>query len=307
MTPKKLQMPFKEGTQWERILETTRKALKSGALKPIKTEGKVMENAGVGFQVRIVESLARKAADKILMAEKSKGKNEKPNPFLPYEKEMFVGDISKTHLCLLNKFNVIEHHLLIVTKVFEHQETLLTLRDFEAACRCMAEFEGLAFYNGGKIAGASQDHKHLQMIPLPMAPTGKAVPMESLFEQPRKIPGMVPGLPFVHAFKRFSPITNIPHETAAQALHQMYRLMLQQVGLNAFREREETLQSGPYNLLFTREWMLLVPRSREYFETISVNALGFAGALLARNPEEMALIEKTGGMGVLKHTAVARP
>jgi len=52
--------------------------------------------------------------------------------------------------------------------------------------------------------------------------------------------------------------------------------------------------------------MLLVPRSREFFESISVNALGFAGAMLARNPEEMALIEKKGGMGVLKHTTIAR-
>ena len=92
---------------------------------------------------------------------------------------------------------------------------------------------------------------------------------------------------------------------AAQALHQMYRLMLQQVGMNPFTEREETLQSGPYNLLFTRRWMLLVPRSREFFESISVNALGFAGALLARTPEEMDFIQNKGGMCILKHTAVA--
>lgn len=296
--------PFVKGTLWTRILEMTREALKSGALKPIHTEGRVMRDGGVDFRVRVVESLARKAADKILQAEKTKGKKETPNPFLPYEKEMFVSDISDTHLCLLNKFNVIEHHLLIVTRAFEHQETLLTVRDFQAMCRCMAEFEGLAFYNGGKIAGASQDHKHLQLIPLPMGSTGPSAPMESLFEQQQKTPGLVPGLPFVHAFKRFSSITDIPHDMGPPALHKMYRLMLHQVGLNAFSEREETLQSGPYNLLFTREWMLLVPRSREFFESISINALGFAGALLARNPEEMDLIEKKGGMGVLEHTAV---
>jgi len=28
--------------------------------------------------------------------------------------------------------------------------------------------------------------------------------------------------------------------------------------------------------------------------------------MLARNPEEMALIEKKGGMGILKHTGIAR-
>ena len=264
-----------------------------------------MADGGVDFQVRIVSSLARKDADKILLAKSSDRKNEKPNPFLPYEKEMFVADISNTHLCLLNKFNVINHHLLIVTRGFEHQERLLTVRDFEAIWRCMTEFDGLAFYNGGKIAGASQDHKHLQLIPLPMAQTGHPVPMESLMDRQQKTPGIIPGLPFVHAFKRFSSMKDIPHDMAAQALFQMYRLMLQQMGMNPFTEREETLQSRPYNLLFTREWMLLVPRSKEFFESISVNSLGFAGALLARNPEEMDLIQTKGGMGVLKHTAVA--
>ena len=79
-------------------------------------------------------------------------------------------------------------------------------------------------------------------------------------------------------------MTGMPHDSVAQILHQMYRLMLQQLGMNSFSEREETLQSGPYNLLFTRRWMLLVPRSKEFFESISVNAIGFSGALLARNP-----------------------
>ena len=299
-------LPFREGTLWTRILKTTREALNRGSLQPIQTEGMIVADGGVDFLIRMVSSLARKDADKILMAENSREKAENPNPFLPYEKEMFVGDISDTHLCLLNKFNVIEHHLLIVTRIFEHQERLLTIRDFHAILRCMAEFEGLAFYNGGKIAGASQDHKHLQLIPLPMGSSGRAVPMESLFEAPQKIPGMVHAIPFVHAFKRFSSIADIQCDVAAQALYQMYRLMLQQVGMNPFTEREETLQSAPYNLLFTHEWMLLVPRSREFFESISVNALGFAGALLARNPEEMDLIQKNGGMAVLKHTAIPR-
>jgi len=303
MNPKPNISIFEKGTLWGKILDTTDSALQSGALKPIKTEGRVITDGGVDFLVRIVESLARKEAEKTLKAGKNRIKDKNYNPFLPYDQEMFVADISDTHLCLLNKFNVIEHHLLIVTRVFEHQERLLTARDFQAIWRCMTEFEGLAFYNGGEIAGASQDHKHLQLIPLPMASKGPPVPMESLMKQPQKMPGVIAGLPFIHAFKRFSAITDIPGEMAAQTLHQMYRLMLQQVGMNAFSEREETLQSGPYNLLFTRQWMLLVPRSKEFFESISINSLGFAGALLARNREEMDLIEKKGGMRVLQHTA----
>jgi ATP adenylyltransferase len=307
MNPKSNLSIFEKGTLWRKILGATDSALQSGALKPIKTEGRVITNGGVDFLVRMVESLARKEAEKSLKAGKNRKKDEKYNPFLPYDKEMFMADISDTHLCLLNKFNVIEHHLLIVTRAFEHQERLLTARDFQAIWRCMAEFDGLAFYNGGEIAGASQAHKHLQLIPLPIASKGPPVPMESLMKQKQEMPGIITGLPFVHAFKRFSAITDIPSEMAARTLHQMYRLMLQQVGMNSFTEREETLQSGPYNLLFTRRWMLLVPRSKEFFESISINSLGFAGALLARNPEEMDLIMKKGGMQVLQHTAFARP
>ena len=48
--------------------------------------------------------------------------------------------------------------------------------------------------------------------------------------------------------------------------------------------------------------MLLVPRSKEFFGPISVNALGFAGALLAKNQHEMKLLMEQG-MGVLLHTA----
>lgn len=298
--------PFLNGTLWRRIRKTTDAALQIGALKPIKTQGSVMADGGVDFLVRVVESLARKDAEKVLKAGRDKKKGGNANPFLPYEQPMFVADVSNTHLCLLNKFNVIEHHLLIVTRKFEHQETLLTVRDFQAIWRCLAEFEGLAFYNGGKVAGASQDHKHLQLIPLPMSSTGYPVPVESLMEKPQGTPGVIPGLPFLHAYKRFTPMTGISHDSVAKILHQMYRLMLQQLGMNPFSEREETLQSGPYNLLFTRRWMLLIPRSKEFFESISVNSIGFAGALLARNPEEMALIEKKGGMGMLQHTAFGR-
>ncbi len=303
-------MFHEKGALMARTVETTRRALKSGALQPIITESAVVEDGGVDFQFRILSSLAGKAEEKRAREEKTSGKQEKPNPFLPFEKELFVANISKTHLCLLNKFNVIPHHLLIVTREFEDQETLLTLQDFEAICTCMADFEGLAFYNGGETAGASQKHKHLQMIPLPMEgetgmKRGLRVPMESLFEKApvEAGPVAVPGLPFKHVYGRFPKDLQNPVTDFAPAARRMYRRMLERVGLNPLNPSEKEIQSGPYNLLFTCEWMLLVPRSREFFGPVSVNALGFAGALLAKNREEMALLLKAGGMGVLRHTA----
>jgi ATP adenylyltransferase len=51
--------------------------------------------------------------------------------------------------------------------------------------------------------------------------------------------------------------------------------------------------------------MLLVPRSHECFETISVNALGFAGSLFVRDAEQLKTIDNRGPMTVLRRVAIA--
>ena len=112
---------------------------------------KVVEDAGVPFLLRSASSLRRKAADKKGRA----GKRDRNfNPFLPPEPELTLGAISQTHTAVLNKFNVLEQHLLIVTRDFEHQETLLSEADFHALWLALGEIDGLGFYNGGAEAGA---------------------------------------------------------------------------------------------------------------------------------------------------------
>jgi len=63
---------------------------------------------------------------------------------------------------------------------------------------------------------------------------------------------------------------------------------------------------APYNLLVTRQWLLLVPRSQEFFEGISINALGFVGALLVKEVAQLAMLRKQGPMSALQHVAVPR-
>lgn len=299
---------LKSGSLWVETLQRTEQALRVGALLPITTESTFINDGGINFMVRIVTNLARKTMQKQTEGDESVaiGK-KKPNPFLPFETDMFVSDISDTHICLLNKFNVIDHHLLIVTREFEDQEMLLTQRDFEAIRSCIAEFDALAFYNGGKVAGASQPHKHLQMIPLPMAKNGPRAPIEPLFDAARSVKelGVVPGLPFVHSYARIASDSSKDVSWTSNEGYRLYRQMLQSVGLNSQHGPEKSRQSGPYNFLFTREWMLLVPRATEFFGPISVNALGFAGALLVQDEQQMRMLQDHGCMAVLKHTAVA--
>ncbi len=46
--------------------------------------------------------------------------------------------------------------------------------------------------------------------------------------------------------------------------------------------------------------MLVVPRSRENWRGVSINALGFAGSLLVRNREELDELKRIGPLAVLK-------
>ncbi|WP_414546537.1 ATP adenylyltransferase family protein [Nostoc sp. CCY0012] len=292
---------LQSGTLWTSVKQTTEHALKCGALLSIPTKFEFVEQDGVSFLVRILSNLERKDAAKQQQQKKTTSTQDF-NPFLPYEEDLYVADISDTHVCILNKFNVVDYHLLIITRAFEEQESLLTLEDFTAMWACLADFDGLAFYNSGKISGASQRHKHLQLVPLPLSASGMQTPMELLLKS-AKFPNAIatiPELPFVHAFALLDPHwAQSPLVAAAKTL-ELYYGLLSSVGLNIVNGNK---LSGAYNLLATKEWMIIVPRSQEHFASISVNSLGFAGALLVRNETEMQILKNQGPMNILKQVA----
>ena len=294
------------GTLWQKILDRTEHALRCGALRSIQTECEFVEQANVRFLVRISCNVARKIAAKKQEEQKKVLTGKDFNPFLPYEEDLFVADISETHLCLLNKFNVVDHHLLIITRAFEEQDTWLTLADFEALWACLAEYDGLAFYNGGSLAGASQRHKHLQLIPLPMVPGAMQLPIAPLLvEQPTSTATMMlSGFPFRNGFARFDPMLAQKSLPMPMLMHQCYQTLLQTMGLCGDDRPLAEQPTAPYNLLATREWMLIVPRSQESFESISVNALGFAGSLFARDKTQMQQLKAYGPMNLLLKVAI---
>jgi sulfate adenylyltransferase (ADP) / ATP adenylyltransferase len=255
------------------VRAATERALASGALEPIGTESEVIDDAGAPFVVRIASSLAAKAN-----ATKAPASAD---PLGDYEPALFVGDVGAAHYALLNKFPVMSPHLLVVTRTFEPQERLLGAADFAALDALLAELDWLAFYNGGRDAGASQARKHLQLVPLPLAPEARApVPLEPLITTGR--------LPFRHAY------APLPQPADMQT---RYRELLARCGISALADGR---QSMPYNLLATRRWMLVVPRAQERYEGVSLNALAFAGSLFARDRDQLERIKAAGPMNVLR-------
>ena len=288
---------LKPGTLWPTLLERTARARERRAILSIPTTPEVIEQSGVAFQVRVITALAMKAL--------ATAAQPNANPFLPYDPDLFVAEISQTHVALLNKFNVVDHHLVIVTRTFEPQEALLTREDCAALLICLAEIDGLGFYNAGPAAGASQRHKHLQLIPLP-ASTEPRLPIEPLLRSVKMAgaTGMVPGLPFLHAYAPMDPTWTDQRSDGASSLLACYHSLLRAVDWSVEATVGSPAASAPYNLLVTRQWLLLVPRSEEYFEGISINALGFAGALLVKDAAQLAILRKQGPMSALQRVAL---
>jgi ATP adenylyltransferase len=281
---------------WQAIVDRARAARESNALRPIETEETHIEDSGMRFIVRTRS--ARKAKPD---APRSSKEDARSNPFLPPDPALTVGDLG-THIAVLNKYPVVEHHLLLVTREFVPQERLLDREDFTALALCLGEKEGLGFYNGGTDAGASQRHKHLQLVPLPLDNGPWAMPVEALLDT-WSVSGVVLQLlrlPFRHAFALLEPELFAESARAADRMCELYEAELDAIGIAEETSGDGRRQSGPYNLLITRHWMLAVPRSRECYGPIQVNALGFAGSLFVRDEAAMQELRAAGPMNVLR-------
>jgi len=260
-------------TLWQRMEAVAGKARADGHLLSIPNEFEVIEEAGISFVLRYAPQLIEKI--------KASNPVKTSNPFLPPEPELWVGSIGEHHNLVLNKFNVLSLHGLITTKTFVEQTDLLTLSDFMAISAVLNEVDGLVFYNGGEMAGASQRHRHFQLVPKDMG--AGDLPVDSAVAHWH-----------MHELKQIFPFQHRSYwlpDTQPETL------------MDAWQKMEFSWQ--PYNLLITREWMLVIPRLKESTEGISVNSLGYAGALLAKNKDELDVIRTRGPIQILRDVAKA--
>lgn len=273
---------------WTRTHQVSEAALASGALQPIATESLAVEEAGIPFTLRILTSLAAKphARERLSRADRRQA-----NPFLPPDPALRVAEAPPAHRLVLNKFCVIRDHLLLVTRDFEPQQQALTDGDCAALARCLAAGPALGFYNSGPDAGASQPHKHLQLLPLGDA---MALPFDPLLTR-AAMAGMpqAPELPFRHRLVALPEGLLSEPSQAATWLHRRYREELAALDLTV---SDDGRVLAPYNLLVTARWLLLVPRRCERAAGIPINAPGFAGALLVKSRSEAEILINQGLM-----------
>ena len=279
------------------------RAREAGVLEPIATQVLEIAEGGLRFAVhqRPEEHQRRIASDPAA---------PRTNPFLDPPAPLVVGAVSDTHLCLLNRYPVLANHLLFVTRVFAPQEAWLDPDDWAALAVGLAGIDGLGFYNAGPVAGASQPHKHLQLVPLPLGAGPEPVPIAPWLAAaaPGHEPQVLPGPPFGHAFVRIDPgVLALPAAEAGRALAALADRALAVLGVRPLPGPDGTpRQSAPYNLLVTRSWLLAVPRVCAEAHGVSVNALGFAGSFVVSGAAGLERLRAVGPLAVLRAVAGAR-
>ncbi|MEH6628216.1 MAG: hypothetical protein V7739_17370 [Motiliproteus sp.] len=271
------------GTLMEKLIATTEQGIKSGALKTVHCETQLHYQAGIPFQIRVLSNTVDKARS---LKRLNLAGNVRTNPFLPYEADMFVTDITRNRIVLLNKFNVVKQHALIVSREFQHQQSPLGLEDFYALSVAMNEFPSLGFYNGGKEAGASQTHRHMQLVPIECL--GGDLPIN-----PQVLNDIKPGF----VYRLISNLSSDPGCRSEQ-LSNFYKQCLQELDL---REGDKV---GPFNMLVYKTWGMIVPRSQGEVEGIAINSLGYAGAFLAKDDTQLQRIKDIGCLQLLMQAGV---
>ena len=266
-------------------------ALASGDLQPLVTDQLELVDGGLRFLARSVSTLKGKST---LIPGGPRDPNF--NPFLSPDPALTVGPLGDRHTAILNKFPVSERHLVIATQAFAEQLEPLDRSDFAALARVLVTAGGLGFHNGGGPAGASQRHKHTQWIPRAEGNASMELWLPGLPADAAPLATAVhPQLGVRHCFVRVDCTPGTPPEQGADSLHAGYAKALAQLALAA---GDDGLLP-PSNLLVGDGWLLLVPRSREHFEGVSVNALAFGGTFYAQEADKLAALKTAGPLAAL--------
>lgn len=154
------------------VLEATARAKQSQALRKITAGHELLPpgELGVRYVLFSADMALRKPAPS---AEPSAEPTAKPavfrDPFAAehLEQDLFVARVHETHNLVLNKFCVVEEHVVLPTIDFRPQEEPLSAADLRAMWTAMHGLDAFAFFNCGYESGASQPHKHMQLNSYP--------------------------------------------------------------------------------------------------------------------------------------------
>ena len=150
-------MNVSKESYWQLALDKTETAIETKALIPLTT---IIDNSNF---IKSETFEIRKLIDKKKL--KIKNKSDQNNPFLPWDPRLEIATIGNKHVLILNKYPVQYGHMLLITSNWSPQSSWLNHSDWNAVSNVENNTSGLWFFNSGPKAGASQGHKHIQLLP----------------------------------------------------------------------------------------------------------------------------------------------
>lgn len=206
-------------------------------------------------------------------------------------------DGTKEFKLVLNKFPVVPNHSLLVTNEFKLQSSALMPSDLITAFNLIVSTDDvnkknlrhMVIYNSGPRSGSSLDHKHLQLLELPENFTPFQENLckghEHFLPTFNKEPLQDARVSFAHFVL---PLPEDPADVNEDLLQMCYISLLQRT-LSFFQdwnnERPELIKS--YNVLLTKRWICLIPRSSIKAKSLDIgfNSIGYAGLVLVKKED----------------------
>ena len=268
---------------WKKALAQTRLSIEEESLYPLKTD--------------IITSDLYQENDFIIRKldtskfNKKKIYGPKPNPFCPWEKILEIGKIGDNHQLILNKYPVQKGHILLITNNWKPQNGWLDINDWSAIQKVNKDTSGLWFFNSSPLAGASQPHRHFQL--LRRSKNERSCPREKWFLENK-----------LHNDKKSKLKKNIIvskfnfHENSI-SLFELYIELCIKLGLG--EPINDKKPRYPYNLLITNKWIAIIKRNNDHIHGFSINGLGFAGYLLVTEKSDINYLKKFGPEKLLEN------
>jgi ATP adenylyltransferase len=215
---------------------------------------------------------------------------------------MTVAQLPPSHTLVLNKFAIVPEHFILITKTSKPQTHVLEHDDIAAAHACVRAYSEngqklFVFFNSGEHSGASQPHRHLQLLPLEQIRQGLehadggsswSVLAETIHAQQQHR-----DLPFAILSETVSP------DTSPEELHGKYvslykraaKLVLPDEDVQGYGEAKFS-----YNMSMTSKVIVLCPRLAEggpiknknsqEIGHIALNGTLLAGTALVKTQEQ---------------------
>ncbi len=275
---------MKRESIWLKALEVSRKAVNCGAVIPLNTIKYKSSDEFCDYELRYLKNPIPKYLIEY---------GPKLNPFIPWDERLEIEAVNEKHTLILNKYPVQIGHMLLITNNWYPQNGWLTLDDFDAILSVDNDTTGLWFFNSSKDAGASQPHRHFQLLPRHLnesiCPRYKW--FCSLLNNKKNINSLIS-----HSIS-IKP-RNKQNESNSNELFNSYKSMIDEMDLGEIDLIDKPKK--PYNLLITSEWIALITRKTHRANGFSINALGFAGYFLGTKKSDVDTLIKFGPEQILK-------